>query len=109
VAFKRLIIFFKIIFYWWLIQIVKVVNYMTSKYPEWAIILYRGIRTAIGAGLAQALILQPDWTKPEEAYKTLGVAFLAGFAVSFGKWLRNYLDKEFGYTANSKVSKLMPI
>lgn len=82
---------------------------MTKQFPEWAIILYRGVRAAVGAGLAQVFILQPDFTKPEIAWRTLGVAFLAGFIPAFGKWLRDWLDEKFGYDEKSKVAQLMPI
>lgn len=78
-------------------------------FPEWAIILYRGARTAVGAGIAQALILQPDWSDQNQALKTLAVAFGAGFIASFGKWLRDLLDEKFGYNEKSLVAKTMII
>lgn len=80
-----------------------------KKFPEWALILYRGVRAGVGAGIAQAILLQPDWSKPEEAWRTLGVAFLAGFIPAFGKWLRARLDEWFGYDETSKVAQFMPI
>lgn len=80
-----------------------------KKFPEWAIILYRGIRTAVGAGIAQALILQPDWSKPEEAGRTVAVAFLAGFSVCLGKYLRDVLDELFGFDEKSLTAKTMVI
>jgi len=79
------------------------------KFPEWAIIVYRAVRAAVGAGIAQALIVQPDWSNQDETIRLLCISFLTGFIVALGKWLRDYLDKEFGYDANSKVSQLMPI
>lgn len=80
-----------------------------KQFPEWAKILYRGVRTAVGAGLAQAWLLKPDWSNPEEALKTVGAAFAAGFIVSFGMWLRGFLDEKFGFDAKSLVAKIMPV
>ena len=80
-----------------------------KKFPQWAIILYRGVRTAVGAGIAQALILQPDWTKQDEAIKTICVSFLAGFSVCLGKYIRDQIDELFGYDEKSVPAKLMPI
>ena len=80
-----------------------------KQFPEWAIALYRGVRAAVGAGLAQVIILQPDWSKPEEGIKTLAVAFVAGFIPAFGKWLRDWLDERFGYDEKSMVARVMPI
>lgn len=78
-------------------------------FPEWARILYRGLRAAVGAGIAQALLLQPDWSDPKVAARTLGVAFLAGFIPALGMWLRDRLDEWFGLDEKSTVQKVMPI
>lgn len=80
-----------------------------QEFPEWARILYRGARAAVGAGLAQAFLLQPDWSKPEEAGRTLAVAFMAGFLPALGMWLRDKLDEWFGQNEKSLVQKAMPI
>lgn len=80
-----------------------------NEFPSWAINLYRGARTAVGAGLAQALILQPDWSDQNQALRTLGVAFLAGFLTAFGKFLRDWLDEKFGIDNKSTIAKTMPI
>lgn len=80
-----------------------------TKFPEWAIILYRGVRAAVGAGIAQTVILQPDWSNKEVAIRTICVAFLAGFSVCLGKYLRDQLDIVFGYDEKSTVAKVMPI
>lgn len=80
-----------------------------SKYPEIYIIMYRGIRSAVGAGIAQAVLLQPDWSDPEQAWRTLGVAFLAGFIPSLGKYIRDVLDAKFGYDEKSTIARIMPI
>jgi len=79
------------------------------KFPEWAIIVYRGVRAAVGAGIAQALILQPDWSKQDEAIRILCVAFVTGFSVCLGKYLRDILDKQFGYDEKTLPAQLMPI
>jgi len=80
-----------------------------EKFPDWAIALYRGVRAAIGAGMAQAIVLQPDWNNPNEALKVLFTAFVAGFIPAFGKWLRDLLDSKFGYDEKSLVARVMPI
>lgn len=81
----------------------------TKEFPEWAKILYRGVRGAIGAGIAQAFLLQPDWSNPEEAGRTLLVAFFAGFIPALGMWLRDILDEHFGQNEKSVVARTMPI
>ena len=80
-----------------------------KEFPEWAKILYRGIRASVAAGLAQAWLLKPDWSNLEESIQTVGVAFATGFAVSFGMWLRDRLDEWFGWKPNNIVQKTMPI
>lgn len=84
---------------------------MTKKkeFPEWAKILYRGVRAGIAAGMAQAWLLQPDWTEPEVAFRTVGVAFVAGFTPAFGMWLRDQVDAWFGWQPNGLVQRFMPI
>jgi hypothetical protein len=80
-----------------------------KQFPEWAIILYRGVRAAVSAGLVSAFALQPDWSKLEESLQIVGIAFLTGFLVAFGKWLRDQLDVWFGLDEKSLVAKLMPV
>ena len=80
-----------------------------KEFPEIYKILYRGIRAAVGAGLAQAFLLKPDFGNPEEALKTIGVAFVAGFIPALGKWLRDQLDNYFGWDEKSTIAKVMPI
>lgn len=80
-----------------------------KEFPEWAKILYRGVRAAVGAGLAQAWLLQPDWNNPEEALRTVAVAFVAGFLPAFGMWLRDWLDEKFDLGEKSLVAKVMPV
>lgn len=79
------------------------------NFPEWTRILYRGIRAAVAAGLAQAWLLRPDWNDPEEAMRTVAVAFVTGFLPAFGMWLRDKLDEWFGWNEKSVVAKTMPI
>jgi len=79
----------------------------SSKFPAWAIIAYRGLRAAVGAGIAQAVILQPDWSDPKTALRTIGVAFAAGFITALGKWVRDYIDSEFGLDEKSLVAQTM--
>ena len=75
-------------------------------FPEWAKILYRGVRGAVAAGIAQ-IIMIPDWQNVPE--RTLALAFLAGFIPAFGMWLRDKLDDWFGFDEKSLVAKTMPI
>lgn len=79
-----------------------------KQFPEWAKILYRGVRAAIGAGMAQAWLLKPDWSNPEEAFRTVAVAFVAGFLPAFGMWLRDQIDKWFDWKPDSLPQRLMP-
>lgn len=79
-----------------------------KQFPEIYITLYRGLRAAVGAGIAQALLLQPDWSDPKQAARTLGVAFLAGFIPALGKFIRDWLDEKFGYDEKSLVARAMP-
>ena len=80
-----------------------------QEFPEWAKTLYRGVRAAFAAGIAHAWILQPDWSNLEESLKVVGTAFLTGFIVSFGKWIREFLDEKFGFDEKSVPAKFMPI
>lgn len=80
-----------------------------DSFPEFYKIVYRGVRAAVGAGIAQAVLLSPDWSNMEEASKTLAVAFLAGFIPSLGMWLRDFLDEQFGMNQKSLIQKVMPI
>ena len=77
-----------------------------KQFPEWAKILYRGVRAAVGAGLAQ-VILVPDWQSAPE--RVLFVAFLAGFLPAFGMWARTLLDEKFGYDEKSLIARVMPL
>lgn len=79
------------------------------EFPEIYRILYRGVRAAVGAGIGYALVVQPDWTNVESAYKALALAFITGFSVSFGKYMRDWLDSTFGLNEKSTISRVMPI
>ena len=84
-------------------------EYMAKKeFPEIYRIIYRGLRAAVAAGIAQAMLLQPDWSDPKMAARTLAVAFIAGFFASFGMWARDMLDKMFGYSEKSIIQRIMP-
>lgn len=50
--------------------------------------LWRIGRGAFITASMQALVLQPDWSKPDQALKVLGVAFLSGFVFALGKGIR---------------------
>jgi hypothetical protein len=76
-----------------------------KEFPEWAKILYRGVRSAIAAGFAQ-VVLVPDWQSQPQ--RTLLIAFVTGFLPSFGMWLRDKVDEWFGWDEKSLVQKVMP-
>lgn len=77
-----------------------------KEFPEWAKILYRGLRAAIGAGIAQ-IVLIPDWQSVPE--RTLMLSFLAGFLPALGMYLRDQVDKWFDWDEKSLFQRLMPI
>jgi malonyl CoA-acyl carrier protein transacylase len=79
-----------------------------KKFPEWAIILYRGVRAGVSAGVVAVLALKIDLSDPKKALEVVALAFGTGFAVAFGKWLRDFLDKQFGFDEKSFVAKVMP-
>jgi len=72
-------------------------------FPGWAKILYRGVRYAVVSSLSATFILKVDWTKPEEAMRTLIASFVGGFVIAFGMWLRDRLGE------TNIISKVMPI
>lgn len=80
-----------------------------KEFPEWARIAYRGVRAAVGAGIAQVIVLRPDLTNPQEAAKVIALAFLAGFLPALGMWARDMLDTHFGYDEKSLVQRVMPL
>lgn len=75
----------------------------------WAIILYRGIRAGVSAGIVAVLALKIDLSDPKKALQVVAIAFGTGFLVCFGKWLRELLDKQFGYDEKSVIAKVMPV
>lgn len=83
-----------------------------KEYPEWVKTLYRGLRAGVAAGIASVtalkLILNQDIMN-KETLIVVAIAFGSGFLVAFGKWLREWLDKTFGYDANSLIARIMPI
>lgn len=86
---------------------------MAKPFPEWAKTLYRGVRAGVSAGVASIIALNVGLGGIIEAPQKVGlavlIAFTSGFLVAFGKWLREWLDEKFGYTANSLPAKIMPI
>ena len=82
---------------------------MSSIKKEWIRIIYRGVRTAVASGLALAWATKVDWTNLEDALKVVGGAFLSGFIVSLGMWLRDILDSEFGFGEKSLLNRIIPV
>ena len=77
-----------------------------SKFPEIYKILYRGVRTAVAAGIVQMIAI-PNWQAAPE--RTLLVAFGSGFLVALGMWARDMLDKWFDFDEKSLIAKVLPI
>lgn len=84
-----------------------------KPFPEWAKILYRGIRAGISSGVAAIIALNFGLGDIIEAPQKIGiaalVAFGSGFLVAFGKWFRDFLDEKFGYDEKSLVARAMPV
>lgn len=76
-----------------------------TTYPEYKRILWRGLRTAVAAGLTQALYLNLDWADPSTAYRVFGAAFIAGVFVSGAKLIRD----ELGSSDQDNLLHKMPI
>ncbi len=70
------------------------------------IVIYRSLRTAVAAGVSSALLLQPDWTNPEQAFRILLVSFIAGFLTALGKIVR---DNWGTRGKDSVIDRVMPI
>lgn len=72
----------------------------------WAVI-YRLLRGAAAAAITQAVVLQPDWSKPEEAIRTLVVSFIVGFLLALGKGIRDI----WGNSDESKglINRALPV
>lgn len=80
-----------------------------KQFPEWAKMLYRGVRAGIAAAIAQTLIMNVDWSNLEESWKNIAVVLVTGFLPPVGMALRDIFDKWFGYDEKSAVQKLMPV
>lgn len=78
---------------------------LPEVYSYWKVLAYRVIRGAFATALTQTLLLQPDWTKPDEALKVLVVSLVSGFLLALGKAIRD----EFGDKTYNKIDKLMPL
>lgn len=76
-----------------------------EAFPEWKVTVYRAVRSAVAAGIAAAAVVQPNWSKPEEAVNVLIAAFIAGVVTALGKMARD----EWGGRKTSKVNILMPV
>ena len=74
-----------------------------AAFSEWKKIVYRGVRTAIAAAVAQAWAVKVDWSNPEEGVRTLVASFVAGFLVALGMWVRDF------FKPTDMVSKVLPI
>jgi len=63
---------------------------MAVIYPHgaWFPAVLRLIKTFLATGIAQALLVRPEWTNPEEATKALAVAFVSGVISAVFKYLR---------------------
>lgn len=83
---------------------------MASKQaPEWLILLYRGLRPAVASGIAQTLLLHPDWSDWQSSWKNIAVIFFSGFLPVFGKWARERLDEWLGWDEKSLAARIFPV
>jgi ABC-type transport system involved in cytochrome c biogenesis permease subunit len=80
-----------------------------KEFPEWAKILYRGVRAGISAGLVAIMALKLDLSDPKEAVKLVAITFGTAFIVALGKWARDLFDKWFGWDEKSIFAKVLPI
>ena len=68
--------------------------------------LWRVGRAALITAATQTLVLQPDFSKPENAAKILAISFISGFLFALGKGIR----EEWGNPDPSKgVINKLPI
>jgi glucose uptake protein GlcU len=71
-------------------------------FPEWARILYRGMRGAMVTAMTQTLVLKVDLSDPQKAFQLIITSFLSGFLVAFGMFIRDQLGEQ------NIISKTMP-
>ena len=76
---------------------------MTLAYPEWKRQLWRGFRTAVSVAVAQTALLKVDWSDPSAAIQAVSVAFISGFLVAFGMFVRDFLG---GKNQDAFIQKL---
>ncbi len=62
---------------------------MKSGFSDWVYAVWRFVRVFLAAGVAQVVVLQVNWAKPEEAIKTIYVAFGAGVISAVFKYIRD--------------------
>ena len=74
------------------------------EYSLYKKMLWRLLRTAVAASVAQTLAMTVDWTEPEQAARTITISFIAGVLTAIGKAVR----VEFGTrTQDSKVDRII--
>ena len=79
----------------WSYRWIKITNVKESEvrkmkylHGKWYPTLLRFIRVALAAGVAQAVLVRPDWSNPEQATTVLVTAFVAGLISAIFKYLR---------------------
>lgn len=58
-------------------------------YNEFIAAIYRTVRVFIATGVAQAVLIRPNWSNPEETMRVISVAFVSGFIAAVFKYLRD--------------------
>jgi len=86
-----------------------VIDMARKEFPEWAKILYRGVRAGISAGIVAVMALKLDLSDPKSALKLVVITFGTAFFVAVGKWARDLVDKWFGWDEKSIFAKTLPI
>lgn len=76
---------------------------MSMMYPEWKRIVWRGFRAAVASGVGAVVVLKVDWSDPEVAVRLVAGAFLSGFLVSAGMWVRDILGSKQGTKLIDKI------
>jgi hypothetical protein len=81
----------------------KLVGMLEVTYPEWKKVAWRWLRTSLAGGLSIVLLLQPDWSRPGEALRVIGTAFIGGFITSMAMKLRDSLSEGDKTTLVNKI------
>ena len=71
-------------------------------------VIWRVARAIVASAVAQTLIIQVDWSKPDIALKTLLVSFSTGILMGLSKYLRTS-DLGDEKTTTGQVIQKLPV